>query len=67
MLEAANGQPPRLVLELDEVDRTAFVQALAPENRPELRPAVADAKAAVARSTRRRKPASTDRTSDRWS
>src|SRR5262245_30919979 len=48
VLEAANGQPPRLVLELTEVDRTAFMQALAGESRPELRPAVADAKAAVA-------------------
>lgn len=47
MLEAANGQPPRLVLELEEVDRTAFVQSLTPENRPELRPAIADANAAV--------------------
>lgn len=48
VLEAANGQPPRLVLEFEEVDRTAFVQALAPESRPELRPAIADANAAVA-------------------
>jgi N-acetylmuramoyl-L-alanine amidase len=47
MLEAANGQPPRLLLELEEVDRTAFVQSLAPESRPELRPAIADANAAV--------------------
>ncbi len=47
MLEAANEQPPRLVLELEEVDRTAFVQSLAAENRPELRPAIADANAAV--------------------
>ena len=47
LLEAANGQPPRLVLELEEVDRTAFVQSLAPENRPELRPAIAEANAAV--------------------
>ena len=47
MLEAANGQPPRLVLELEEVDRTALVQSLAPENRPELRPAIAEANAAV--------------------
>ncbi len=46
VLEAANGQPPRLVLELEEVDRTAFVQSLAPENRPELRPAIAEAKEA---------------------
>ena len=47
MLEAANGQPPRLVLELEEVDRTAFVQSLAAESRPELRPAIADANAAA--------------------
>ena len=47
LLEAANGQPPRLVLELEEVDRTSFVQMLAPENRPELRPAIADANAAA--------------------
>lgn len=43
VLEAANGQPPRLVLELEQVDRTSFVQSLAVENRPELRPAIADA------------------------
>jgi N-acetylmuramoyl-L-alanine amidase len=48
VLEAANDQPPRLVIEFEEVDRTAFVQLLAPENRPELRPAIADANAAVA-------------------
>ena len=47
VLEPANGQPPRLVIELEEVDRTAFVQLLAPENRPELRPAIADANAAA--------------------
>jgi N-acetylmuramoyl-L-alanine amidase len=45
VLEAANGQPPRLVLELEEVDRTAFFQSLPPENRPELRPAIAEANA----------------------
>ncbi len=49
VLEAANGQPPRLVLEFEQVDRTAFVQLLAPESRPELRPAIADANAGVAR------------------
>jgi N-acetylmuramoyl-L-alanine amidase len=48
VLEAANGQPSRLVLELAEVDRTTFVQSLAPEARPELRPAIADANAAAA-------------------
>jgi N-acetylmuramoyl-L-alanine amidase len=46
VLEAANGQPSRLVLELEEVDRTTFVQSLAPESRPELRPTIAEAKAA---------------------
>ena len=48
VLEAANGQPPRLVLEFEEVDRTTFVQSLASENRPELKPAIADAVASVA-------------------
>ncbi len=48
VLEAANGQPPRLVLELEEVDRTGFVQALAVESRPELRPAIARAADTVA-------------------
>jgi N-acetylmuramoyl-L-alanine amidase len=47
MLEAANGQPPRLVLELEEVDRTSFVQSLSPENRPELKPTIGEANAAV--------------------
>jgi N-acetylmuramoyl-L-alanine amidase len=51
VLEAANDQPPRLVIEFEEVDRTTFVQLLAPENRPELRPAIADANAAVAAVT----------------
>jgi N-acetylmuramoyl-L-alanine amidase len=45
VLEAANGQPPRLVLELEEVDRTTFVQSLSADSRPELRPAIADAAA----------------------
>ncbi|MDB5580383.1 MAG: N-acetylmuramoyl-L-alanine amidase [Bradyrhizobium sp.] len=45
VLDAANGQPPRLVLELQEVDRTGFVQSLAVESRPELRPAIADTNA----------------------
>jgi N-acetylmuramoyl-L-alanine amidase len=47
MLDPANDQPPRLVLELEEVDSTAFVQSLAVESGPELRPAIADAPAAV--------------------
>jgi N-acetylmuramoyl-L-alanine amidase len=48
VLEAANGQPPRLVLELEQVDRTSFVQSLAAASRPELRPAIADADTAAA-------------------
>ena len=48
VLDAANGQPPRLVLEFEEVDRTTFVQSLSAENRPELRPAIADAAASAA-------------------
>jgi N-acetylmuramoyl-L-alanine amidase len=47
VLEASNGQPPRLVLELEEVDRTAFVQSLAADGRPELKPAISDATAAI--------------------
>src|SRR6202521_3760353 len=51
VLDAANGQPPRLVLELEEVDRTTFVQSLTADNRPELRPTIADAKDAVVATT----------------
>ncbi len=51
VLDAANGQPPRLVLEFEEVDRTTFVQSLAAENRPQLRPAIADANDAVIPAT----------------
>jgi N-acetylmuramoyl-L-alanine amidase len=51
VLDAANGQPPRLVLELEEVDRTGFVQSLAAESRPQLRPAIADATDTVASTT----------------
>jgi N-acetylmuramoyl-L-alanine amidase len=41
VLDAANGQPSRLVLEIEEVDRAAFNQAAAAENKPDLRPAIA--------------------------
>jgi len=59
VLDAANGQPPRLVLELEEVDRTTFVQSLAVERRPELKPAIADAAdiAAAAEAAAAPKPA----------
>jgi len=40
LLEAANGQPPRMVVDLESVDRTTFVQSLGAESRPDLRPAV---------------------------
>ncbi len=48
VLDAANGQPPRLVLELEAVDRTTFVQSLAVEGRPDLRPAIGTATAVAA-------------------
>jgi N-acetylmuramoyl-L-alanine amidase len=57
VLEAANGQPPRLVLELEEVDRAGFVQGMAPESRPELKPTIADAKAAMSPEAVPGKPA----------
>lgn len=44
-LDPANGQPARMVVELESVDRTAFVQGLAVENRPDLRPAIGTASA----------------------
>ena len=60
VLDSANGQPPRLVLELEEVDRATFVQTLAPAKPPELKPAVSDTNVAVAApaSTSAPKPAS---------
>jgi N-acetylmuramoyl-L-alanine amidase len=42
MLDAANGQPPRLVLEFEQVDQATFAQSLGTESRPELRPTVAN-------------------------
>jgi N-acetylmuramoyl-L-alanine amidase len=42
VLDAANGQPPRLVLDFEEMDRAAFAQAVAADSRPELKPAIAD-------------------------
>jgi N-acetylmuramoyl-L-alanine amidase len=49
VLDAANGQPPRLVLEFEGVDRTTFVQLLSRESRPDLRPAI-EANAAAAKT-----------------
>jgi N-acetylmuramoyl-L-alanine amidase len=48
MLDPANGQPARMVIELEAVDRTAFVQTLGAESRPELRPAVGAIEATAA-------------------
>ena len=54
MLEPANGQPPRLVLELEEADAATFVQTLAAGSPPALKPAV---RARGSRSARlRRRP-----------
>ncbi|OQW54112.1 MAG: N-acetylmuramoyl-L-alanine amidase [Proteobacteria bacterium SG_bin9] len=39
VVDAANGQPARLILELAAVDRTTFVQQLSADSRPQLRPA----------------------------
>jgi N-acetylmuramoyl-L-alanine amidase len=47
MLDAANDQPPRLVLELEEVDRPTFLQAIHANGRPELKPAVPETMAAI--------------------
>lgn len=47
VLDSANGQPARLIIDLEAVDRTTFVQSLAVENRPELRPAVETASVAA--------------------
>jgi N-acetylmuramoyl-L-alanine amidase len=48
MLDAANDQPPRLVIELEEVDRPTFLQSLHASNRPEFKPAVSESTAAIA-------------------
>jgi N-acetylmuramoyl-L-alanine amidase len=45
VLDAANGQPPRLVMEFEEVDRVTFLQSLAAGSSPELEPAIAEAAA----------------------
>jgi N-acetylmuramoyl-L-alanine amidase len=47
MLDAANGQPPRLVLEFEQVDQATFSQSLGTESRPELRPAITNNSAAA--------------------
>src|SRR5260370_7999526 len=52
------GPPPRLLLELEQVDGTSFVQSPGAASRPELSPAIADADtAAAAESAATVKPA----------
>jgi N-acetylmuramoyl-L-alanine amidase len=40
VLDSANGQPPRLVLELEEVDQASFAQSVAADSRLQLKPTV---------------------------
>ena len=47
VVEAANDQPARLVLELSAIDRTTFVQQLTAESRPQLRASIGDGNAGV--------------------
>lgn len=51
VLEAANDQPARLVLELEETDRASFVQSPAPESRAALSPPAASEGAPASVST----------------
>lgn len=52
VLDAANGQPPRLVVELAAVDRSAFKASHPGDERPALRPAiVADASGTAVETT----------------
>ena len=48
VLDAANGQPPRLVLELEEVDEATFARAIGTDNRPTLKPSLADSSPSAA-------------------
>ncbi len=50
VLDAANGQPPRLVIEFEEVDRAAFLQSLA-ANSPESKTDSADVTASTPAET----------------
>jgi N-acetylmuramoyl-L-alanine amidase len=45
MLEAANGQPPRLVLELEETDAASFKQAIAAQSAPALKSSISETNA----------------------
>ena len=41
VLNPANGQPPRLVLELEDVDRASFLQSLGSDTQLDLKPTIA--------------------------
>jgi N-acetylmuramoyl-L-alanine amidase len=41
VLDSANGQPPRLVLELEDIDRATFLQSVGSDAGPEVKPAFA--------------------------
>ena len=62
MLEPANGQPPRLVLELEETDAASFMQALTAQSPPPLKAdtsSVAPPQVAAPSTTRPGSPADT--------
>lgn len=62
VLDAANGQPPRLVVELASVEASAFKATPPDDDKPQLRPAVADGNAsAVTGAVTASKPQSNDR------
>ena len=42
VLDAANGQPSRLIIELHETDRADFIQSFAAEKTPQLRPTLSE-------------------------
>jgi N-acetylmuramoyl-L-alanine amidase len=48
MLEPANGQPPRLVLELEETDASSFTKSLAAQSPPALKPGLSEQTAVAA-------------------
>ena len=57
MLEAANGQPPRLVLELEESDAASFRQAIAAQNAPALKSSISETNAMAPPAPATPKPA----------
>jgi N-acetylmuramoyl-L-alanine amidase len=57
MLDAANDQPPRLVLELEEVDRASFLQSLHANSRADLKPPASESPVASAPQASPSKPA----------